>query len=229
MKKKWVLGAKYFLKDKILNDVFEVQIVQLNNYELTYRHINQDSLKNNNFNKQYRELKDVEIASVINIENSLKINNKIFSIQTKRIKSIISRDELKTLNKNNFKDINIDSNTVLISITDPGTELLDQKLLNKFKDNLSIQFWDIEEAIGNYKPISLVLAKQIKDFILKHKNNNFVIHCEAGISRSAAVGLAVELLCDFKNDTYLYSKSESEIKNHPRYYPNLVVFDKIVK
>lgn len=57
--------------------------------------------------------------------------------------------------------------------------------LNKFKDSLSIQFYDITEDMiyntnENWKfvPINNKEAKIILDFILKHKNDNFLIHCE---------------------------------------------------
>ena len=38
-----ILGAKYFILDKILNEVLEVQITQLNDVELSYK-----NLTNNN-------------------------------------------------------------------------------------------------------------------------------------------------------------------------------------
>ena len=47
-----ILGAKYFILDKILNEVLEVQITQLNDVELSYK-----NLTNNNKEIEfYREL-----------------------------------------------------------------------------------------------------------------------------------------------------------------------------
>jgi len=164
------------------------------------------------------------------MKRNQEINNQnVFSIQTDLIKAIISRDEVVKYSMNNFKDLKIDENTVIISITDPGSKFISMDILNKFKDNLSIQFWDIEEQIGNYKPISIEQAKVIKDFVIKNKDNNFIVHCEAGMSRSAAVGLFIYYIIEHNEDRYSFQTSPNPIKEHQRYHPNWAVFDVISK
>lgn len=217
-----ISGAKYFLKDKVLNEIIEVQILNINDVELSYKNLE-------NGEEFYREIEEVEMSAVIDEEEARKLNNQdVFSIQTELVRAVLGRNEIIKYSKNNFKDINIDENTVLISITDPDQKILDKKVLEKFKDSLSIQFWDLERNHGEYNVISKEQSKQIKEFILDNKNNNFVIHCEAGISRSAGVAMAVFMLIEFNGNKYNFSTSPNPIRNHYRYHPNLKVFDMIV-
>lgn len=223
MKREMILGAKYFFKDLILNDIVEAQIIQLNDVELTYK-----NLSNNK--EYYREIAEVEICSIINEEDAKRLNNnEVFSVKTNTIKAIISRAEVMKYSEDGFKSLDINENTVLISITDPKSDFLPVKIQNQFKDVLNIQFWDMEEQIGNYKPINKEEATIVRNFIINNKDKNFVIHCEAGISRSSGVGLAVLLICEFNCDKYLMATSDNPIKSHHRYSPNYTVYDMISK
>lgn len=88
------------------------------------------------------------------------------------------------------------SDTVLISINNEYEELhrlnLDRSDTNRI---LTLQFSDItsrefDEFDGrDFNPISEEQALQILNFININKDKNFIIHCSAGISRSAAVAL----------------------------------------
>lgn len=223
MKREMILGAKYFFKDLILNDIVEAKIIQLNDVELTYK-----NLSNNK--EYYREIGEVEICSIINEEDAKRLNNnEVFSVKTNTIKAIISRAEVMKYSEDGFKSLDINENTVLISITDPKSDFLPVKIQNQFKDVLNIQFWDMEEQIGNYKPINKEEATIIRNFIINNKDKNFVIHCEAGISRSSGVGLAILLICEFNCDKYLMATSDNPIKSHHRYSPNYTVYDMISK
>ena len=155
------------------------------------------------------------------------------TISTNAIEAIISRNEIKELIRTN----NIDKeNLVLITIGEPDNKI-DSKLTleetKDFKDVLMIEFWDIEEDFNDYKIISDEQGKIIQDFILKNLDNRFIINCQAGKSRSAAVGKAIECLKFFgtgEESKYSYQTGfSSEIDAHTRYYPNLTVFDKIIK
>jgi predicted protein tyrosine phosphatase len=224
-KRKIILGAKYFLKDKILNEVFEVKITQLNDIELTYENL--DTKK-----EYYREIEEVELISIISEIEANRLNNQsVFSISDDLIKGIVGREEIIKYSENDFKELKKDKDTVIISITDPDKSSLSDDMLNKFKDSLSIQFWDIEKGneVGNYIPISEEKGYIIKEFILKNKNNNFIVHCEAGISRSAGVGLAIYMLIRDNGDDYLFATSPNPITAHHRYHPNWSVFDAITK
>jgi predicted protein tyrosine phosphatase len=65
-------------------------------------------------------------------------------------------------------------------------------------------------------------AVQIVDFVERMKNrvNGFLIHCEAGVSRSAAVAAAIELMLNGSSD---------RIFNDRRYSPNQYVYRKLIQ
>lgn len=152
-------------------------------------------------------------------------------VQTDLIWGIISRLEIeKFLTLPKYKHF-IPEGLVLISITDPDSTSLSETLINNelsiFKDILEIKFWDLEEPIGRFVTINNSQGNQIRDFILNNRDNRFVVHCAAGVSRSAGVGLAIECLIKYNGDRYKFSQYPSKIKNHWRYSPNLVVLDKV--
>lgn len=156
------------------------------------------------------------------------------SISTSTIEAIISRKELIDLLE---EQVDV-SDLVLISITDPvlfghTDSSLSIEQCSRFKSFHCTKFWDVEEDFCEYKTISDELAKQLQEFIIHNITNRFIIHCMAGVSRSAGVGKAIECIKFFgigDEAKYLYHTAfNSEISNHSRYYPNLVVFDKLVK
>lgn len=98
-----------------------------------------------------------------------------------------------------------------------------------FEDYKMIKFWDITEKYKDYTPITKEQGEELKDFILKNKDKRFLIHCSAGISRSAGVGMAVECLVRYNGCKYSYKTGSSAIKSFRRYSPNLKVFDTIIK
>lgn len=165
---------------------------------------------------------------------------------TNNIRTILGRfeliDEVKSNNIKNTKKLN------LISIIDPKRDYLPDDVVLKFKNNIALQFYDIEYNLGNYTHISKAQAKDILDFILNglNKNEEFIIHCEAGVSRSSAIGLVIELISsEFSKeeirDFYLNKSIEDEdflrnkffrnsnILNHFRYEPNRLVFKYILE
>jgi len=119
-------------------------------------------------------------------------------------------------------------NTVLISIHDPNSLLHPDAKLQGFTDVLQIQFWDIEEAFGNYAPITKEQGTEIRNFIERNSDKKFLIHCAAGQSRSAGTACAVECIVNFNGSRYDYGTGSSDVKSHPRYSPNLTVFDAII-
>jgi len=153
---------------------------------------------------------------------------KINTVSTNLIKGIISLNEFKYI-----KDTINKENLVLISISEPKQngyedETLSDTDVKDFKDSIRVKFWDVEEDIDEYKVISDSVAKELHDFIIKNKNNKFLIHCKAGQSRSAGVGMAVECLINHDGDKYQYILKGSDITKNPRYSPNFTVYDKIV-
>lgn len=83
---------------------------------------------------------------------------------------------------------------VLISITEPDSTPKPE-FQNGWKDIVRLEFWDIETIKdGIFYPINDAQARKIADFIRRHHEDRdevrLVIHCRAGISRSAGVALA---------------------------------------
>jgi predicted protein tyrosine phosphatase len=131
----------------------------------------------------------------------------------------------ETLTINDRKDI------VLVSITEPDNNDLvsdNPTYTIGFHDIIEIKFWDVDSPIHDtYYPITKVQGKILKDFILANYDKKFLIHCKAGISRSAGVAKAVECLLIYDGNIYDYRTSSSEIDQYPRYHPNPTVFDAI--
>lgn len=88
--------------------------------------------------------------------------------------------------------------TAVISITDPGTPKAN--LCAEFKDILRLSFYDAVPA-DEYQPapkglFDHIIARQVGSFVRKLCDDptdiSVMVHCEYGISRSAAVALFVE-------------------------------------
>lgn len=95
-----------------------------------------------------------------------------------------------------------DGHVVMISISDPGSPLPQFFAEDTYGAMLRVQFHDIERMIPwlSFEPICDSHAHDIARFILlsSRKACNLVIHCEAGISRSAGVAAAV---CTYYGNT----------------------------
>ena len=85
---------------------------------------------------------------------------------------------------------------IWIAIGEPDTKY--NTIRNEFLDelpNLHISFWDIVREVPIIgtdewaQPPTKEQAKEIVDFILKHKGKNVIVNCKAGVSRSSAVAL----------------------------------------
>jgi predicted protein tyrosine phosphatase len=132
-----------------------------------------------------------------------------------------------------------DEDTLVIGIWSPGDyeklqkEDLDyidfyEKAFKAFNESIRLEFWDTEDNVPGYPTISKEQAQELVDFILKNANKKFVIHCDAGQSRSAGVALAVECLLDHDGDKYSFSQSGAFV-DKPEYSPNRRVYDKILQ
>jgi predicted protein tyrosine phosphatase len=79
---------------------------------------------------------------------------------------------------------------------------------NMCKDHLSLQFWDItksqyekfHKSFPGARAFSKKDAKSVIDFLKKHHNSEkesvLIVHCDAGVSRSGAIGW---FACKFLN------------------------------
>ena len=82
----------------------------------------------------------------------------------------------------------------LICIDDPGKADHPYFKVEGFDDVIQIKFWDVEDAIGRYEPLTRKQGLELRDFIHKNIDKRFLIHCAAGMSRSAGVACAVECI-----------------------------------
>jgi predicted protein tyrosine phosphatase len=122
------------------------------------------------------------------------------------------------------------ANVVLISISEPdNSEYVSDNKVNVigFHDVLEMKFWDVEKPIGKYTPLTDKQGEEIRKFITTNKDKKFLIHCKAGQSRSAGIGLAVECIVNFDGSVYDYKTGKTDIYDYERYSPNLTVFDAI--
>jgi rhodanese-related sulfurtransferase len=105
-----------------------------------------------------------------------------------------SRADAEQLNPKDFPD------TVFISITNPlytksphrqtvstGPANLKEHGKNGWGEVLRLQFWDVVSETGPYTAMTEEQGKEIAEFIEQNTDKSIFVHCEAGISRSAAV------------------------------------------
>lgn len=111
-------------------------------------------------------------------------------------------------------------NTLVISITSPGSE--HPKLIgeNIFK----FHFHDIDKELlvknRVYRPMERELAESIVDIALDHRDKKvWVIHCEAGISRSPGVALGLASRIETFPDV---QKLEQSFPCHNRHVRRLI-------
>lgn len=152
------------------------------------------------------------------------------TVRTDKIFAIVGRWDLQYEFDNHKADIikQLPKDLAYINIYEPNSNPI--KHYNHFADVLQISFYDVEEKwTDTIKPLTDKQGKTIYDFIMKNKDKKFLINCEAGISRSAGVGLAIEYLF---RDKFIYPEWKhfpSKILQHQRYMPNMEVFNKIIK
>ena len=122
----------------------------------------------------------------------------------------------------------------VISITDPTSENANLKPNPNRIGTLFLKFYDIdvlqpvyeehiEEIYDEYSDglFNKDQAALILDFVdgIRDKVKNILIHCDAGISRSAGVGAALSLIIN---------GSDKEVFNDRRYLPNMFVYRTIL-
>lgn len=75
----------------------------------------------------------------------------------------------------------------MISLTDPGSRLA--ALRKGWGAVLKLRFHDIDKQWQNYVMMSVDQARELLEWMEKHEDHleGIVVHCEQGISRSAAV------------------------------------------
>jgi predicted protein tyrosine phosphatase len=129
----------------------------------------------------------------------------------------------------------IKSPHAIISITDPDSDLPNFAPNENRLGILSQQFYDIEDISDEMSLKDAVeyitqfghglfkddQAAEIVDFMerIEGRAKGILVHCEAGVSRSAAVAAVIELVLNGSNE---------RVFNDRRYSPNLYVYTKLL-
>lgn len=222
-----ILGGRYRVMDLVVGAKLDIQIVEVNEVELTYR-LESCERVDQDYEEFYRATEDVEFLEVIDEDEARRLNDdRVFSVSSGVVRGVLGRREVEGLTKEDADYLGVDENTVLISITDPNSPALPDGVFGVFRDSISLEFWDVEESFGGYNPISDRQASELRVFIEENRGGSFVVHCEAGQSRSAGIGLAIFLICQHGDDRESFAFSENPIRRHHRYHPNYFVFEKI--
>jgi len=122
----------------------------------------------------------------------------------------------------------------VISISTPGDEPPKFPTNKSLKFLLPLSFYDIDptswktpewkESLKKYKDgiFSEEQAKQIIKFVYELEENGInilIVHCDAGVSRSAGVGAAIELILN---------GSDKAVFNNRKFIPNRFVYRTII-
>ena len=126
----------------------------------------------------------------------------------------MSRDKARKYSYTNIKD-----KTIIISITDIGTQPVKFTPNPQITDILHIQFDDVN--LGENGCITASNADKILSFVNDNliDTQSIVVQCEAGISRSSAVCSALMLILK-ENDTRIFKNDD--------YCPNLYCYRTIL-
>jgi predicted protein tyrosine phosphatase len=123
----------------------------------------------------------------------------------------------------------------IISITDPDSDFPHFAPNENRLGILFLQFYDLDDIRDQMTPKDAAeylaqfgdglfkdhQAAEIVDFVegVKSKIKGILVHCEAGVSRSAAVAAGIELVLNGSNE---------RVFNDRRYSPNLYVYTKLL-
>ena len=106
--------------------------------------------------------------------------------------------DIRILNRKEAKKFSCESHdfkTAIISITDTDKAdvIFEKNEVNGIRAVLRLKFDDVERDYKNEHCITKEDAESIVKFVNKNKNkvDKFIVHCEAGVSRSAGVGAAI--------------------------------------
>ena len=113
----------------------------------------------------------------------------------------------------------IDINTAIISIFPPKSKKIDFTTNPFINGQFCMFFFDMDIGESHHTGIKAATQKNfngLKDFVddMSKEVEQFIVHCNGGISRSAGVGAAI---CE-------YLEVEDNIWKNNIYHPNLLVY-----
>ena len=123
-----------------------------------------------------------------------------------------------------------DNETIIISISDPYmvySSKPERTRKNKVVSILSLEFCDADEpgldVYGRETSVSDLMsdadAKWVAAFVKGHPDTDIIVHCDAGISRSAGVAAAIMKWA---------TDDDSPIFKSYRYHPNMWAYRKML-
>ncbi len=132
---------------------------------------------------------------------------------------VYSRQEIEAIEPH-------DVSHVIVSIRTPGDpDEVKLPVNDHTEDVLHLQFHDIDRVVVGYNDdiepnmFQQTHAKQVREFFEKNKDvERFIVHCDAGLSRSPAVAAAISKLYVSEDDSYFFK----------RYHPNTRVYRFII-
>lgn len=169
----------------------------------------------------YIEIEELKQEDNLIFINSIPflINNDVQIIDENAMILILSKDYFNyILSSKNINDDNVIEKIDLafISINDSTSKYSYFK--KDHKNVITLKFDDLIEPLFDYVLFNKDHAKILLEFIERNKDKKFIIHCEAGISRSGAIG-------QFINDTYK-KMDESKFKELNKHIsPNQLVYN----
>ena len=85
----------------------------------------------------------------------------------------------------------IPENTAIISINEEHSEPYPLKVGGPlvFRTQFTDCYLPFEHKQKQYRPVNPATVRELLNFIVSNPGKNFIIHCQAGVSRSAAVAL----------------------------------------
>lgn len=110
---------------------------------------------------------------------------------------------------------------IVVSITDPDDVEAVLPVNHKRLDVLRVAFADVEDhGLWSEQAITHKQAKQIVDFFMKYKDQieSCIVHCEAGVSRSAGCASALSVIAGEDDSKFVKG----------RYVPNRTVCMRIL-
>jgi len=101
-----------------------------------------------------------------------------------------------TLSRNNVRHYSGSRPYVLISIVDPELPWAEWNKPNTLLSSMQMSFHDVDREVLDYPGLQMMTeeqAKAIASFVIAYidKVDTIVVHCEAGLSRSAGVSMAI--------------------------------------
>lgn len=108
----------------------------------------------------------------------------------------------------------------MVSIRTPGVEMEYPEVRNSVKYLLPLSFADVADPDSAAHGITEEDAQKIAQFVREHwgKVDSFIVHCDAGVSRSAGVAAGILKVMTGRDD---------RIFDSLRYRPNMLCYRKV--